>query len=802
MLALGYRERTAKLIAKATVNRDYDVPYFSNRSSDGRTVYIDRHVPEKLVCGIDTGQTLPWHELGEWQAENDGMTYPEAHEQVATPLEQAAVEALGGDWTQYSAELAPMIKAVDREQLKRVPPDLDLRPYEDEDDRAVMEELAAATSKAARFPMSDRINFFLPIGKVEKQEDSSRLVSGYASTPTKDLDGEIVSIDAIKNALPGYMEWKNIRQMHQPLAVGRAKEAHIDEEGLYLTAKIVDEACIKLIDEQVLQGFSIGGRKLAKKGDTITDLELIEISVVDRPANPDCRIEVVKAAKPVAGFEMQKAGLVGASLGLSPGEDLIIPADEVGPLRKFFSNLFKREFSQKEREDAADSGAALPDGSYPIKNKTDLQNAIQAFGRAKNKAKVKAHIRRRAAALGATDMLPDSWGKFAKDVGSGLSEPLRKMIGHEIYDAAGAMDALRTITWVLESEMMEQAEGEEDDGDLVQMEALRNAIAHLKAFIASEIQEDTTSGEETTEAKQSAAVTGEDNPDTADAASAFEQLRKDIEMAGNDLNKRMSGAHSAAISKVAHHLGKAAACHGSAMKCMKMAAAGCSAMKAANKSLSWNDLFKDEGIAGHIMKAVGHMDDLGEHLDMAQMHIGKVSVGGGSDRDFAGEGGTGLVDEDNVGGNAGDMDQGELTDGEVPEYPADTPYPGKSARTAARPKVVTEGQAKAMVEAAVKAATLELENANLKAQLDTIKAMPAQNRARAFGPNRGVTMGMTGGDKTTKLLAGINPAMLDDKDGAIHAATQALTNMFADPAEFGKSVMSSEFKGRPHARGN
>jgi hypothetical protein len=84
--------------------------------------------------------------------------------------------------------------------------------------------------------------------------------------------------------------------------------------------------------------------------------------------------------------------------------DLGIVADAV-------EEYLKREFSDKERQEAADSGAALPDGSYPIKTKEDLGNAIQAIGRAKNPAKAKAHIKARASALGATDMLPDSWSK-------------------------------------------------------------------------------------------------------------------------------------------------------------------------------------------------------------------------------------------------------------------------------------------------------------------------------------------------------------------------------------------------------
>ena len=69
------------------------------------------------------------------------------------------------------------------------------------------------------------VSFFLPITKVDKKQ---RMVWGYASTPTKDLDDEIISLDAIKAALPSYMEWRNIREMHQASAVGTAKEANVD----------------------------------------------------------------------------------------------------------------------------------------------------------------------------------------------------------------------------------------------------------------------------------------------------------------------------------------------------------------------------------------------------------------------------------------------------------------------------------------------------------------------------------------------------------------------------------------------
>jgi hypothetical protein len=70
-----------------------------------------------------------------------------------------------------------------------------------------------------------------------------------------------------------------------------------------------------------------------------------------------------------------------------------------------------RDFNTAKRKQLAKSGAALPDGSYPIVTVQDLANAIRAYGRANpsDRAKVKAHIKKRAAALGATSKLPKDW---------------------------------------------------------------------------------------------------------------------------------------------------------------------------------------------------------------------------------------------------------------------------------------------------------------------------------------------------------------------------------------------------------
>lgn len=70
--------------------------------------------------------------------------------------------------------------------------------------------------------------------------------------------------------------------------------------------------------------------------------------------------------------------------------------------------LLKREDVVNERAELAKSGAAMPDGSFPIVTKQDLEAAIEAFPRAKNPEATAKHIAGRAEAISATDTLPTS----------------------------------------------------------------------------------------------------------------------------------------------------------------------------------------------------------------------------------------------------------------------------------------------------------------------------------------------------------------------------------------------------------
>lgn len=69
----------------------------------------------------------------------------------------------------------------------------------------------------------------------------------------------------------------------------------------------------------------------------------------------------------------------------------------------------KRAYTEESRKEMSKRGYALPDGSFPIKDDADLRNAIQAYGRASDKMKAKAHIMKRAVDLGLEDLIPMNW---------------------------------------------------------------------------------------------------------------------------------------------------------------------------------------------------------------------------------------------------------------------------------------------------------------------------------------------------------------------------------------------------------
>lgn len=78
-------------------------------------------------------------------------------------------------------------------------------------------------------------------------------------------------------------------------------------------------------------------------------------------------------------------------------------------LSRICDSVNKTEFTEEERKKLAEEGLALPDGSFPIRNKQDLKDAIKAIGLARSYSKIKKWIIKRARELDAVDLLPEKW---------------------------------------------------------------------------------------------------------------------------------------------------------------------------------------------------------------------------------------------------------------------------------------------------------------------------------------------------------------------------------------------------------
>jgi hypothetical protein len=99
----------------------------------------------------------------------------------------------------------------------------------------------------------------------------------------------------------------------------------------------------------------------------------------------------------------------------------------------------KRAFPEDKRQEMAQEGTAMEDGSFPIASESDLRNAIMAHGRAKNVEAAKLHIMKQAKALGKEDMIPAEWisgGEKSLTVNGGpTDEFLKTLVEFELLSA-------------------------------------------------------------------------------------------------------------------------------------------------------------------------------------------------------------------------------------------------------------------------------------------------------------------------------------------------------------------------------
>jgi len=153
----------------------------------------------------------------------------------------------------------------------------------------------------------ENLHLSVPFTKVNRE---TRTVSGFATLDNVDQTGDVVTAEASIKAFENFRG--NLREMHQSIAVGKVvsfkPETYYDQKsqtfynGVYVTSYIskgAQDTWEKVLDG-TLSGFSIGGK--IKESDNevnkatgeavrfIKDYDLVELSIVDSPANELCNI--------------------------------------------------------------------------------------------------------------------------------------------------------------------------------------------------------------------------------------------------------------------------------------------------------------------------------------------------------------------------------------------------------------------------------------------------------------------------------------------------------------------------------
>ena len=345
-------------------------------------------------------------------------------------------------------------------------------------------------------------------------EDGTLLVFGKATGPDLDLDSQICDADWLKSAMPLWFQTgANIREQHSSIAAGVGLELASEGDDWFLKSEVVDPLTAKKVEKGVLKGYSIGikNAKVIKDasapGGRIVSGTVVEVSLVDRPANPTATVQIAKMVGEQMELTKSDINQEAAFVELPVTDDLATyegvkvcsacegtgrahadlpdddtkcrncdgtgkdPVGEAQDIQQYSPSkpnggtpsndmiddkavegeVEKKDYSDTERASMAESGQAMENGGFPIKTVKDLKNAIQSIGRAKDRQAAIDHIIARAKALGKEDLIPDSFKEVTHD--------------------EATLDSVRAgLIALIKAELDEMLSGEEDEiGDVSEL---------------------------------------------------------------------------------------------------------------------------------------------------------------------------------------------------------------------------------------------------------------------------------------------------------------------------------------------
>ena len=157
--------------------------------------------------------------------------------------------------------------------------------------------------------MKDKMLFIS--SEIEKasssKKDKNLKIAGYANTTAKDRAGDIVTADAWAKGVDNFRRNPVLLYQHKhDCPIGKVNKITVDKKGIFVEAAVSEAAesnhgIQTLIKDGALKSFSVGFKvkdgKYNRDEDSmyITDVELLEISVVSVPCNQDSLFSVRKS---------------------------------------------------------------------------------------------------------------------------------------------------------------------------------------------------------------------------------------------------------------------------------------------------------------------------------------------------------------------------------------------------------------------------------------------------------------------------------------------------------------------------
>ena len=148
------------------------------------------------------------------------------------------------------------------------------------------------------------------------------IIGGYASIEIVDKQNDLITIDALDDAVKKYMgekKYRNVMSNHSNVQVGEVVEKYrdkngtlhktgVDDVGFYVVIKMRDDIekakeINRGIRKGTLRSFSIGGQAISKKQRTSDDygeyneidkLELHEVTICEKGINPEAKFDILK----------------------------------------------------------------------------------------------------------------------------------------------------------------------------------------------------------------------------------------------------------------------------------------------------------------------------------------------------------------------------------------------------------------------------------------------------------------------------------------------------------------------------